>query len=77
MKNGEIFTAPVGAASSILAITVPNMDDVETVVLLISAIVCTLRTLWISAVKPAIRKIRDLVRAYKERKEGKGNDPLE
>ena len=33
MKNGEILTAPVGAVSSILAISVPTMDDVESLVL--------------------------------------------
>lgn len=76
MKNGEWLTAPAGAVTSILAITVPNMDDVEATVLLISAIVCTVRTLWLSAIKPAIGKIRDAWRAYKERK-GNNNDPLE
>lgn len=69
MKNGEWLTAPAGAVTSILAITVPNMDDVE-------ATVCTVRTLWLSAIKPAIGKIRDAWRAYKERK-GKHNDPME
>lgn len=76
MKNGEWLTAPAGAVSSILAITVPNMDDVEATVLLISAIVCTVRTLWLSAIKPAIGKIRDAWRKYKERK-GRNNDSLE
>lgn len=76
MKNGEWLTAPAGAVSSILAITVPNMDDVEATVLLISAIVCTVRTVWLSAIKPAIIKIRDAWRAYKERK-GRDNDSME
>lgn len=76
MKNGEWLTAPAGAVSSILAITLPNMDDVEATVLLISAIVCTVRTVWLSAIKPAIKKIRDAWRKYKERK-GNDNDPME
>ena len=76
MKNGEWLTAPAGAVSSILAITVPNMDDVEATVLLISAIICTVRTVWLSAIKPAVKKIRDAWRAYKERK-GSDNDPME
>ena len=76
MKNGELLTAPAGAVSSILAITLPIMDDVEATVLLISAIVCTVRTLWLSAIKPALKKIRDAWRAYKERK-GRNDDSLE
>lgn len=77
MKNGEILTAPVGAVSSILAISVPAMDDVESLVLLISAVVCTIRTLWIAAIVPAWKKIRAAWVAYKERKGGNKNDPVE
>lgn len=77
MKNGEILTAPVGAVSSILAISVPTMDDVESLVLLISAVVCTIRTLWIAAIVPAWKKIRSAWAAYKERKGGNKNDPVE
>lgn len=77
MKNGEFLTAPAGAVSSILAITVPGMDDVESLVLLISAVVCTIRTLWIAAIVPAWKKIRTAWTAYKERKGGNNNDPME
>lgn len=77
MKNGEILTAPVGAVSSILAISVPTMDDVASLVLLISAVVCTIRTLWIAAIVPAWKKIRAAWGAYKERKGGNNNDPME
>lgn len=76
MKNGELITAPAGAVTSILAITVPNLDELESVILLISAIVCTVRTVWISAIKPGIAKIREAWKQYKERK-GNNNDPLE
>ena len=76
MKHGELLTAPAGAVSSILAITVPNLGEVQDVVLLVTAVYCAIRSLWISAIKPAIAKIRDAWRAYKERK-GKYNDPME
>lgn len=78
MKNGEILTAPIGAVSSILAISVPSMDDVESLVLLISAVVCTIRTLWIAAIVPAWKKIRAAWEAYKKGKNGGNkNDPVE
>ena len=72
MKS-EFLTAPAGAVSSILAITIP-VDDVERVVLLISAIYCTLRSLWITALKPAWAKIKETWRKYKEGKGGGNND---
>ena len=77
MKHDELLTAPTGAVSAILAITVPNLGEVEDIVLLVTAVVCTIRTLWISAIKPAIVKIRDAWRAYKEKKGGNDNDSME
>lgn len=77
MKHGELFTAPAGAVSSILAITVPNLGDVEDIVLLVTAVVCTIRTLWISAIKPAWAKIKEAWRRYKEAKGGNDNDSME
>lgn len=72
MRNGEFITAPLGLASSILSVTVPSMDDVEAVVLLITAIVCGLRSIWIAA-KPILKKIYDAIVAYRNRKNG-GNE---
>ena len=78
MKTGEFLTAPTGAVSSILAISVPAMDDVERLVLLISAVICTARTLWITAIVPAWKKIRAAWEAYKEGKNGGNkNGPVE
>lgn len=77
MKNGEFLTAPAGAVTSILAITVPNLDEMESVILLVSAVYCTLRSLWITAIKPAWAKIKEAWKAYKERKGGGKNDPME
>lgn len=74
MKS-EFLTAPAGAVSSILAITVP-VDDVERVVLLVSAIYCTLRSLWITAIKPAWAKIKEAWRKYKDGNGGNDNDLL-
>lgn len=77
MKHSELLTAPAGAVSSILAITVPNLGDVEDLVLLVTAVVCTIRTLWISAIKPAIAKIRDAWHKYQQKKGDGNNDSLE
>ena len=77
MKHGELFTAPAGAVSSILAITVPNLGEVEDLVLLVTAVYCTIRSLWLSAIKPAIAKIRDAWRKYKEKKGDQNNDSLD
>ena len=72
MKHSELLTAPLGTASAILSITVPNLDEVEAIVMLFTAVFCGLRSAWIVA-KPALLKIRDAWRAYKERKKG-GDD---
>ena len=77
MKNSELLTAPAGAVSSILAITNPNLGDVEDIALLVTAVVCTIRTLWISAIKPAIAKIRAAWRAYKDKRGERDNDSME
>ena len=65
MKNGEFLTAPAGVISSVLAITLPEPDDVREIVLLITAVVCAIRSIWIAA-KPAIAKIREAWKRWKE-----------
>lgn len=72
MKNLEFVTAPVGTATSILAMTMPTMDDVQAFFLLMTAIVCGCRSIWI-AVKPILKKIRDAWHNFKNRKNG-GSD---
>lgn len=67
MKNGEFLTAPAGFVTSVLAITIPEPDEVREMVLLITAVVCGIRSIWIAA-KPALAKIRDAWRTWKERK---------
>lgn len=69
MKHSEILTAPLGTVSAILSITVPNLDEAEAIAMLLTAVFCGLRSAWILA-KPALLKIRDAWRAYKERKKG-------
>lgn len=73
MKNLEWATAPIGTASSILAMTAPTVDDVQELCLLITAIVCGLRSIWIVA-KPILKKIWEMIKNYEKKHKGGSDD---